>query len=588
MSMKPHEITHDMPDEENRISSDQVTEDLTEPMPEHPNSTQPTSEIHSDMSPAEAEGHVEQDPLPSPDDVAEGDDREGEDEGWLHEETDAEALLDAIEEAGDAYVETLKEEYEEYEEEAAEEADEETETEQRAHEMESKFQDLITMLDDRHYADFRHELSELNPVDAADFFCELPPKRIPAVFKLLTKDTAADVFAELDVDVQERIITAMTDRELSVIIEDLALDDAVDMLEELPANIVRRIMKNATPETRVDINRLLAYPEDSAGSIMTAEFIDLRAEMTCAEAVEHIRRTGIDKETIYVAYVTDAARVLEGIVPLRSLLFAAPNELIRDIMEPDVICASTMDEPEAVAQTIAKYDMLALPIVDREGRLVGIVTVDDAMDVMEAEATEDIEKMAAISPTDKPYLKTGVWETWKKRIPWLLLLMISATFTSVILAKFESVLDAATISLAVFVPMLTGTGGNASSQTSVTIIRGLSLGEIEMRDILRVLWKEIRVAAVCGLTVAAACFIKTMLVDFGLQFTAENVNAAVIVCITMFSAVMLAKIMGVLLPIGAKRVGFDPAVMASPFITTIVDTLTILIYVGIASLVLPI
>ncbi len=579
MSMKPH----DMPDEEQRISSDQEPQNLTEPMPEHPNSPRPASDVLPDMSPIERAQHIEQSPLPVPEEGS-----SEEEDGWLHEETDGEALLDAIEEAGDSYVETLKEEYEEYEEEAAEEADEETETEQRAHEMENKFQDLITMLDEKHYTDFRRELSELNPVDAADFFYELPPKRIPTVFKLLDKNTAADVFAELDVDAQERIITAMTDRELSVIIEDLALDDAVDMLEELPANIVRRIMKSATPETRVDINRLLAYPEDSAGSLMTAEFIDLRAEMTCAEAIDHIRRTGIDKETVYVAYVTDAHRMLEGIVPLKELLFASPHELIRDIMDPDVICASTMDEPEAVAQTIAKYDMLALPIVDREGRLVGIVTVDDAMDVMEAEATEDIEKMAAISPTDKPYLKTGVWETWKKRIPWLLLLMISATFTSVILAKFESVLDAATISLAVFVPMLTGTGGNASSQTSVTIIRGLSLGEIEMRDIFRVLWKEIRVAAVCGLTVAAACFVKTMLVDFGLQFTVENVNAAVIVCITMFSAVMLAKIMGVLLPIGAKRIGFDPAVMASPFITTIVDTLTILIYVGIASLVLPI
>lgn len=588
MSMKSPQT----PDEEQRISSDQIEQDLTHPMPEHPSSTPSASAPSPDMSCAEAEQHSECPPLPPTDGIGEASEADAtddtEEEGWLHEETDAEALLDAIEEAGDAYVETLREDYEECEEESAEASDEETEAEQRAHEMECKFQNLITMLDERHYADFRRKLSELNPVDAADFFCELPPKRIPAVFKLLTKTTAADVFAELDVDVQERIISAMTDRELSVIIEDLALDDAVDMLEELPANIVRRIMKNTTPETRVDINRLLAYPEDSAGSIMTAEFIDLHAGMTCAEAIEYIRRTGIDKETVYVAYVTDSSRVLEGIVPLRSLLFASPDSLIENIMDPDVICASTMDEPETVAQIIAKYDMLALPIVDREGRLVGIVTVDDAMDVMEAEATEDIEKMAAISPTDKPYLKTGVWETWKKRIPWLLLLMISATFTSVILAKFESVLDAATVSLAVFVPMLTGTGGNASSQTSVTIIRGLSLGEIEMRDIFRVLWKEIRVATVCGLTVAAACFIKTMLVDFRLQFTSGNVWAAVIVCATMFSAVLLAKVMGVLLPIGAKRVGFDPAVMASPFITTIVDTLTILIYVGIASLILHI
>ncbi len=469
-----------------------------------------------------------------------------------------------------------------------EEDEADTQTEIRTQEIESKFKELIDMLDNRHYADFRAEMEEVNPVDAADFFDELPPKRIPAVFKLLRKDTAADVFAELDVELQERIVTAMTDRELSVMLEDLAIDDAVDLVEELPANIVRRIMKNATSEIRADINKFLSYPEDSAGSLMTAEFLDLRAGMTCAEAIAHIRRTGLDKETIYVAYVTDAARVLEGVVGLRALMFADPEQKVRDIMSPDVICASTLDDRETVAQTISKYGMIALPIVDSELRLVGIVTVDDAIDDMETEATEDIEKMAAILPTHKPYLKTGVWETWKKRIPWLLLLMLSATFTSTILAHYENILDASTflISLAVFVPMLTGTGGNASGQTSVTIIRGLSLGEIEMRDIFKVLWKEFRVSALCGVTVAAACFVKTMLVDFKLDFTYANVQETCIVCMTMFCAVVFAKIMGVLLPIGAKRIGFDPAVMASPFITTIVDTLTLLIYVGIASLVL--
>ncbi|MBE6585890.1 MAG: magnesium transporter [Ruminococcaceae bacterium] len=452
--------------------------------------------------------------------------------------------------------------------------------------MTGKFEELIEMLDTKHYTDFRAEMEDINPVDAADFFNELPEARIPAVFKLLKKDTAADVFAELDSDVQERIISAMTDREISVILEDLALDDAVDLVEELPANMVHRIMKNATKETRSGINRFLSYPEDSAGSIMTAEFISLRRSMTCAEAISHIRKRGVDSETVYVAYVTDRSRVLHGIVPLRALLFAQDDEIIEDIMDPDVICASTLDDRETVAQTISKYGMLALPIVDGERRLVGLVTVDDAMDVMETEATEDIEKMAAILPTDKPYLKTGVWETWRKRVPWLLLLMLSATFTSTILARFETILDAATVSLAVFVPMLTGTGGNASGQTSATIIRGLSLGEIELRDLLRVLWKEIRVAFVCGITVAAACFAKTMLVDFRLDFTASNVEATLAVCLTMLSAVVLAKIMGVLLPLGAKRVGLDPAVMASPFITTVVDTLTILIYVGVATLIL--
>ncbi len=473
-------------------------------------------------------------------------------------------------------------------EEEAYDPEEESLAEQRPQEMERKFEYLENLLDTRHYADFRHELEELNPVDAADFFDELAPQRIPAVFKLLDKDIAAAVFAELDIEMQERIITAMTDREISLIVEELALDDATEMLKELPANMVRRIMKNATPETRADINRFLAYPEDSAGSVMTAEFIDLHRDMTCAEAIAHIRATGVDKETIYVAYVTDASRVLQGAVPLRSLLFASADELVEDIMDENVICASTMDDQETVANTVSKYGMLAIPVVDKEYRLVGIVTVDDAMDVMETEATEDIEKMAAISPTDKPYLKTGVWETWRKRVPWLLLLMLSAMFTSTILARYESVLDAATISLAVFVPMLTGTGGNASSQTSVTIIRGLSLGEIEWRDIFRVLWKEICVACLCGVTVAVACFAKTMLVDLHLVFTLETVEVATIVSITMFCAILLAKIMGVLLPIGAKRVGIDPAVMASPFITTIVDTLTLMLYVVIASMVLPI
>ncbi len=487
-------------------------------------------------------------------------------EAPITEETEEAATREAIEEV-----------------EADIEEEEEILAETRPQEMERKFEDLENLLDTRHYADFRRELEELNPVDAAEFFDELPPKRIPAVFKLLDKDTAAAVFAELDIDTQEHIIAAMTDREIARIVEDLALDDATEMLKELPANMVHRIMKNATPETRTDINRLLAYPEDSAGSVMTAEFIDLRRDMTCAEAIAHIRATGVDKETVYVAYVTDAARVLIGTVPLRSLLFASAEDRIGDIMDEDIICASTMDDRETVANTVSKYDMLAIPIVDREYRLVGIVTVDDAMDVMETEATEDIEIMAAISPTDKPYLKTGVFETWCKRVPWLLLLMLSATFTGTILAKYESVLDAATVSLAVFIPMLTGTGGNASGQTSATIIRGLSLGEIELGDVLRVIWKELRVAFLCGATVAAACFAKTMLVDMRLDFSPASLMTAAIVSLTMLCAVLLAKLMGVLLPLGAKRIGLDPAVMAGPFITTIVDTLTLLIYVAIAA-----
>ena len=505
----------------------------------------------------------------------------------IYDDDEGLEIYDALEEKLDAEeASATPDEVSEDTEDSDEDEEPETMTELRTREITGKFEELIEMLDTKHYSDFRSEMEDINPVDAADFFNELPLSRIPAVFKLLKKDTAADVFAELDSDVQERIISAMTDREISVMLEDLALDDAVDLVEELPANMVHRIMRSATKETRSGINRFLSYPEDSAGSIMTAEFISLRRTMTCAEAINHIRKRGVDSETVYVAYVTDRSRVLHGIVPLRALLFAEPDEMIEDIMDPDVICASTLDDRETVAQTISKYGMLALPIVDGERRLVGLVTVDDAMDVMETEATEDIEKMAAILPTDKPYLKTGVWETWRKRVPWLLLLMLSATFTSTILARFETILDAATVSLAVFVPMLTGTGGNASGQTSATIIRGLSLGEIELSDILRVLWKEIRVAFVCGVTVGAACFIKTMLVDFRLDFTLSNIEATLTVCLTMLSAVVLAKIMGVLLPIGAKRVGLDPAVMASPFITTVVDTLTILIYVGIATLIM--
>ncbi len=471
--------------------------------------------------------------------------------------------------------------------ESGEEEKEPTESEQHTQEVESTYEQLTDLLNTRRYVNFRERLGELQPVEIAEFFAELPAARLPAVFKLLSKDQAADVFAELDVDEQKRIIGAMSDRELSVIVEDLSLDDAVDMLEELPANIVSRVMANAQPETRDAINRFLAFPEDSAGSVMTAEFISLHRDMTCAQAIDHIRKTGLDKETVYVAYVTDAARILQGIVPLRTLLFSKPDESIGDIMDENVICASTQDDKETVASLISKYDMLALPIVDREHRLVGIVTVDDAMDVMEDEVTEDIEKMAAIVPTDKPYLKTGVFETWSKRIPWLLLLMVSATFTSTILGHFESALAALPV-LTVFVPMLMDTGGNAGGQTSVTIIRSMSVGDIEPSDVLRILWKEFRVALLCGVTVGAACFVKTMLVDFRLSFTWENVRVSLVVCATIATAILLAKIIGTLLPIGAKKAGFDPAVMASPFLTTIVDTLTLLVYFGIASVFLGI
>ena len=375
---------------------------------------------------------------------------------------------------------------------------------------------LLDLLDNRRYIDFMHEIDEWNPIDAAEFFESLPTQRLPIVFRLLKKDTAAEIFAELDSDLQEKIILAMSDREISSILEELYTDDAVDMLEEMPANVVKRIMKTATPETREEINRFLSYPEKSAGSVMTSEFIDLRKNMTCEEAIKRIRKIGLDKETVYVAYVTNESRILEGVVQLKQLLFAEPKEMIGDIMETNVPYAFTHDDRESVANTISHYDMIALPIVDRECRLVGLVTVDDALDVLETEVTEDIEKMAAILPTDKPYLKTSVWETWKKRIPWLLLLMVSATFTSSIIRGYETAIGTYAV-LTAFFPMLMDTGGNAGGQTSVTIIRSLSLGEIEIKDAFRVLWKELRVGVFCGLTLAVATFIKVMAIDFGFQ-----------------------------------------------------------------------
>ncbi len=451
--------------------------------------------------------------------------------------------------------------------------------------IENKFEELSGMLANKRYLEFAHTIREMNPIDVADFFEELPKQQIVAVFKLLRKDIAADVFAELDSDMQEKIISVMTDREISYIIEELYVDDAVDLIEELPANIVRRIMKNATPETRAEINKFLAYPESSAGSVMTAEFIDLRSHMTCSDAIEHIRLTGIDKETVYNAYVTDDRRILLGSVSFKDLLFSSPNEKISEIMNDQLIYAYTVDDQETAADIISKYDLLTLPIVDKENRLVGIVTVDDAMDVITEEATEDIEKMAAMTPTDKPYLKTGVFETWWKRFPWLLIIMISAIFTGTIITHYENALGTYAI-LTAFVPMLMNTGGNAGSQASVAIIRALSLDEVQMRDVLRVLWKEFRVSLLCGVCVSAACFIKTMAIDFLFSFTWHNVEIALIVSATVLTAIVIAKLIGACLPIGAKRIGLDPAIMATPLIATIVDTLTLLVYFSIASRVL--
>ena len=452
---------------------------------------------------------------------------------------------------------------------------------------------LLDLLDRRQYSELMRRFDEMLPIDAAEFLSGLPSHRFPVVFRLLKKDTAAAIFAELDADRQESLISGMTDAEIARMLDELFVDDAVDMLEEMPAGMVTRIMRAATPDTRAEINRFLAYPVNSAGSVMTSEFLDLKKSMTCTEAVDHIRRIGLDKETVYVAYVTDHARVLEGVVPLKKLLFASPDDLIGEIMDKHVIYGYTHDDRESVAQLISHYDILALPIVDKEQRLVGLVTVDDALDVLQDEVTEDIEKMAAILPTDKPYMRTGVLETWKKRIPWLLLLMISGIFTGAIISHYEAAIGTCAI-LTAFFPMLMDTGGNAGGQTSVTVIRGLSLGEIEPRDVWRILFKELRVALLCGITLAAATFLKVMAIDFRFQlqsisesgFVQNNLHIALVVSITVFLAIPIAKFVGTLLPLGAKRIGLDPAVVASPFITTIVDTVIIYLYFTIASAVL--
>ncbi len=478
----------------------------------------------------------------------------------------------------------------EREDEIIEEKEFDNAEEMREEQIEDAFTECRDLLERRHYSEFAKVIEEMNPVDAADFFSTIEYEQIPTVFKLVKKDCLADIFAELDSDVQERIIVAMTDRELSYIIEELFVDDAVDMIEELPANVVARIMKVATKETRDQINKFLSYPEYSAGSVMTAELIYLRGNMTVAEAVEYIRRIGVDKETVYTAYVTDKSRVLEGTVSFKDLLFSNENETIDCICNKEFIYAYTTDDQEYVADTIAKYGLLALPIVDKEQRLVGIVTVDDAIDVIQEEATEDIEIMAAITPSDKPYLKTGVLETWKNRFPWLLVLMLSAIFSSAIITHYENAIGTYAI-LTAFFPMLMNTGGNAGSQSSVAIIRAMSLDEITKKDFFKVVWKEFRVSVLCAVGLGVVCFIKTMVIDFKFHLTEvmpngvvqDNLMIAFIVSVTACSAVIFAKFIGTILPMGAKKIGLDPAVMASPFITTIVDTVTLVIYFAIAS-----
>ncbi|MEG2259267.1 MAG: magnesium transporter, partial [Oscillospiraceae bacterium] len=380
-------------------------------------------------------------------------------------------------------------------------------------------------------------------------------------------------------DTQEILIKGFNDKELREVLDDLFLDDTVDIIEEMPANVVKRILQSVDADTRKSINQLLNYPEDSAGSIMTIEYVDLKKTMTVEQSFARIRKTGVDKETIYTCYVTDKNRKLLGLVSVKDLLLAQYEDVIDDIMEENIISVNTCDDQEVVAQMFSKYDFIALPVVDSEGRLVGIITVDDAIDVMQEEFTEDIEKMNAIVPTDKPYLKMTTFELWKARIPWLLLLMVSATFTGMIISSFEVAL-AAQVALVAYIPMLMDTGGNSGSQSSVTVIRGLSLGEVEFSDWLKIIWKEARVAVVCGITLAAANFVKLMLFD------RVGLMVSLAVNLTLILTVFVAKIVGCTLPMISKKMGFDPAVMSAPFITTIVDAISLLVYFTIAKAIL--
>ena len=438
---------------------------------------------------------------------------------------------------------------------------------------------LLKMLDEKKYASLRDILVTMNPSDVAGLFDGLEEKQIPVMFRLLPKEQAAETFVEMEPEAQQLLIQGFSDNELREVLDELYVDDAADLVEEMPANVVRRILTQADPEMRSSINQILRYPEHSAGALMTMEYVSLRPDMTVEESILRIRRQGVDKETIYTCYVLSADRTLQGIVTVKDLLLAESDDTeIKEIMTENVISVTTQDDQEEVAKMFSKYNFLALPVVDTEKRMVGIVTFDDAMDVMEEEATEDMEIMAAMTPSEKSYLKSTPFDLYKHRIPWLMLLMVSATFTGMIISSFESAL-ALLPALTAFIPMLMDTGGNCGSQSSVTVIRALSLDELELSDVFAVLWKEVRTAVLCGISLAAVCFLKVLLVDRLLMHN-ESISLSVdlVICLALGVTVVMAKMVGCTLPLLAKRLGFDPAVMASPFITTIVDALSLLVY----------
>ncbi len=442
------------------------------------------------------------------------------------------------------------------------------------------YERVAELLEKSDYQTLRTLLNESEPYDLAHLCEELDEKVLPLVFRLITKDIAAECFAEMDPEIQELLIRRMTDAELKAMLDEMFIDDTVAMIEEMPANVATRILENSDPESRHQINEILNYPKDSAGSIMTVEYVRLDRNMSVADAFARIRRVGMEKETIYTCYVTNSDRTLVGVVTAMDLMLNETDTLISEIMETNVIYATTDEDRESVVLKFSDYNFLALPVVDKGNRLVGIVTVDDAFDVAVEEATEDVEKMAAITPSDKPYLRVGVFETWLNRIPWLMILMLSATFTSAIMSGYEESLSKLVI-LTYFIPMLMGTAGNAGGQTSVTIIRALSLGDVETADIFRIMWKELRVSLLCGLALAVVGYGKAVWLD-----GAEPL-VALVVSITLAATVLLAKVVGCFFPIAIKQLGFDPAVVASPFITTVVDALALVVYFAVATAVIP-
>ena len=448
---------------------------------------------------------------------------------------------------------------------------------------------LLNELEAKNYSQVRKLLQDMLVPDIAEFLEQIDNSfELVKVFKLIPKDIGAEVFSYVESSVQQQLITALSDKEISFLIEDMYIDDAVDFVGEMPANVVEKVLKNSTPQTRQTINKLLCYEEDSAGSIMTTEFVDLKDDFTVEQSLERIRKIGRDVETINVLYVTDRARILKGVLAIKDILLADPKQKIVDIMEDNVIFEKTTTDQEEVAQTFSKYDILALPIVDNENRLVGIITVDDVMEIMQEEATEDISKMAAVAPNDKPYLKTSIWRLWINRVPWLCLLMLSSTITSLIITHNEALLSQSAfgIILTACIPMIMGTGGNAGGQASATIIRGIALDEIEFKDTLKVIWKEVRVSFMLGATLCVLCYLKLLFLD-GIYKQPNGFLVSAVVCLALFIVIIISKLVGSLLPLLAKKCHLDPAVMASPFITTIIDAVSLLVLCALSFSLLP-